>query len=125
MQKLPNVIAAYIEAYNRKDVDAMLACLADDVAFQNFTEGKLTAEAKDKKAFGKMAQFGAQAFSVRKQTVTNTITVSDTTLAEIDYEATVAADLPNGWKSGQELSLRGASLFQVRDGKIVTIVDEA
>ena len=48
------------------------------------------------------------------QTVTNAITVADTTAVEIDYTATVAQDLPNGWKAGQQLAFKGASCFQLR-----------
>ena len=46
-------------------------------------------------------------------------------MVEIDYAATVAADLPNGWKAGQELAFRGASYFELSDGLISRIIDES
>jgi len=122
---LPDVVAAYIDAYNARDVAGMLACLADDVAFRNISGGVETARADGKTAFAEMARFGAAAFSVRRQTVRAAITVADTTLVEIDYAATVAADLPNGWTAGQRLEVAGASLFRIRDGLIFAIVDES
>jgi len=125
MSDLPDVIAAYIAAYNAKDVDGMLACLAEDVSFRNISGGDLTAEATDKKSFRELATFGATVFSQRHQSVTNAITVDDTTLAEIDFSATTATDLPNGWKAGQTLEFSGSSLFQVEDGKIFRIVDQS
>jgi ketosteroid isomerase-like protein len=125
MASLPRVIKAYIDAYNRKDVDGMLACLSDRVSFRNISEGKVTAEALDKQSFAAMATFGASAFETRHQKVTNAITVSDTTLVEIAYSAVVAIDLPNGWKAGQELAFSGASMFRVDNGQILTIVDES
>lgn len=125
MADLPEVIDAYISAYNRKDVDGMLACLSETVHFRNISDGEVNAEAKDKAAFAEMAAFGASAFEARKQTVTNAITVADTTLVEIDYTATVAKDLPNGWKAGQALAFSGASAFRIEDGMIVSIVDES
>lgn len=125
MGALPDVIKAYIEAYNRKDVEGMLACLADTVSFQNISGGEVTAEAPDKKSFAEMAAFGATAFKMRRQTVTHAITVEDTTLAEIAYSAVVAMDLPNGWKAGQELAFSGASLFRVEAGRIARIVDQS
>ena len=125
MIKLPKPVEIYIEAYNDKDVDAMLACLADDIVFQNIADGAVTAEATSKRAFEEMARIGAAAFRSRRQAVTASITVADTTLLEIDYEAVVATDLPNGWKAGQELSFAGASLFELRDDKIVRIVDQS
>jgi len=122
---LPQTIADYIRAYNAREVDAMLACLADDVRFENWTGDALTAAAPDKAAFEELARVGAAAFAERRQTVTNAITVADTTAVEIDYTATVAQDLPNGWKAGQQLAFKGASCFQLRDGLIARIVDQS
>lgn len=125
MERLPDLIEAYIDAYNRKDVEGMLMCLADNVFFQNISGGEVTAEASDKQSFADMAKFGASAFETRHQKVVNAITVAGTTLAQIDYAAVVATDLPNGWKAGQTLAFSGSSAFRVEDGKIVSIVDES
>lgn len=125
MAALPEVIAAYVAAYNAKDVDSMLACLTQDVRFQNLSGGEVTAETSGKDAFAELARFGASAFGTRRQTVTNAITVADRTLAEIAYSAVVAIDLPNGWKAGQKLDFSGASAFRIVDGKIAEIVDQS
>ncbi|EBU7498356.1 nuclear transport factor 2 family protein [Salmonella enterica subsp. enterica serovar Typhi] len=125
MLVLPPAIAAYIDAYNRHDVQGMLDCLNEDVSFRNVSEGRVTARTHGKAAFAELAQFGADAFSTRSQTVVNAITVLDTTLVEIDYAATVAMDLPNGWKAGQRLTLQGASLFCIREHKIAAIIDQS
>lgn len=122
---LPDVIAAYLRAYNAKDVPAMLDCLADDVVFLNVSGGAIDARADGKQAFGEMAAFGATAFATRRQVVTRAMTVWDTTLVAIDYDAVVARDLPNGWTAGQALSFEGASAYRVRDGKIVELVDQS
>lgn len=125
MPNLPDVIATYIAAYNSKDVPSMVSCLSDDVHFQNISAGEVTAETFGKIAFEDMAIFGASAFSTRRQMPTNAITVMDTTTVEIDYSAVVALDLPNGWKAGQEIILKGRTLFRVRDGKIFSIIDQS
>ncbi|WP_374631275.1 nuclear transport factor 2 family protein [Pannonibacter indicus] len=125
MGRLPDPIETYIDAYNRKDVEGMLMCLAENVVFQNISGGEVTAEALDKQSFAQMARFGASAFETRHQKVVNAITVAGTTLAEIDYTAVVATDLPNGWKAGQKLAFSGASAFRVEGGKIISIVDES
>lgn len=125
MRPMPDVIARYIAAYNDRDVDAMLACLAETIRFENRSGGIVTATAEDKAAFAALAHAGVAAFAERRQTVRHTITVGDTTLVEIDYAATVAVDLPNGWTAGQRLAFRGASLFRVRDGLIDRLIDES
>lgn len=123
MQALPTAVIGYIDAYNRKDVEGMLVHLTDDVAFSNLSGGEVTAQAASKDEFREMATSAVSAFEVRRQIVTNAITIGDTTAVQIDYSAKVAADLPNGWRKGDELSLSGSSLFRLRAGKIASIVD--
>lgn len=125
MGDLPEVIAAYVAAYNGKDVEVMIACLAEEVVFRNLSGGVVTAETAGRPDFETLARHGAAAFATRRQTVTHAITVAGTTLAEIDYGAVVAADLPNGWVAGQAAQLSGATLFRVREGRIVEIVDQS
>ena len=125
MRPLPDVIARYIAAYNDRRVDAMLACLAETVRFENRTGGMVTATAINKADFAAMAHASVAAFAERRQTVRHAITVGDTTLVEIDYVATVAADLPNGWTAGQRLNFQGASLFRVRGGLVDLLIDES
>lgn len=124
LTSLPSVIQAYIRAYNDRDTGAMLACLAPDIAFSNISGNQVTASAAGKTEFGKMAEAALGYFAARKQTVVNAITVADTTLIEVDYHATMAMDLPNGWKKGEEISLKGRSLFDLKDGQILRLVDQ-
>ncbi|MEM0907469.1 MAG: nuclear transport factor 2 family protein [Pseudomonadota bacterium] len=125
MPNLPAPIAAYIAAYNAKDVGAMLAVLSDTVTFQNIAEGQTTTHTTGRDAFAELAHFGAQAFTTRHQEVTNAITVANLTLIEVSYTALVAMDLPNGWTKGQKLAFKGASAFTVEGGLITAITDES
>lgn len=122
---LPSEIRRYIKAYNAMDVAGMLDCLSEDVVFRNYSGDTLTAEAGNKTEFAELAEFGVKAFRSRTQTVTHVISVADTTAVEISYDAVVALDLPNGWKTGQELRISGASLFQVSGGRITAITDQS
>ena len=121
---LPSAVDAYLTAYSAKDVDAMLACLADGVWFQDRAGGAVTAETWGKRDFESLARQGAAAFNHRNQTVLNAITIADTTLVEIAFSAVVAKDLPNGWKAGRTVALMGTSLFLVTDDGIVRLFDQ-
>jgi len=125
MSELSEVISKYIHAYNSLDVAGMLNCLTDDVEFQNISNGEVNTHTNSKKEFESLANMGVSAFKSRKQTVTQFMSVSNLTLVEISYEAVVSTDLPNGWKSGQELSFTGASAFELRDDKIMKIIDQS
>lgn len=124
-RKLPFAVEAYLAAYNAMDVEGMLAYLTDDVVFKNYAGDKLSAEANDKAGFEKLAHTAVKAFKERKQTVKKAFSMGDTTILTIQFDAVVATDMPNGWKAGQKLDSRGASEFQLRDGKIIRITDQS
>jgi len=121
--QLPTPAQSYVDAYNAKDVDRMLSCLADEVHFQNFSSGEIDAEAKGIGEFTALAKMGASAFLERQQSVTNCIVVANRVMIEVDYTAVVATDLPNGWTAGQTLSFRGSSYFELENDRIMKIVD--
>jgi len=123
--KLPDIIQRYITAYNDLNVAGMLSCLSDDVEFQNISNGEINTHTTTKEAFKNLADMGVTAFKSRKQMVVYSISVGTTTLVQIDYQAVVAADLPNGWKKGQELQFSGASAFEITDEKISRIIDQS
>jgi steroid delta-isomerase-like uncharacterized protein len=120
---LPDVVARYIAAYNRKDVDALLDCLAGDVRFENVSNAGGSMAVEGKAAFAELARQSAAAFAEREQIVRRAVVSGDEVAVEIGYRATVAADLPNGMKAGQVLDLRGVSFFRLEGGRIAEVVD--
>jgi steroid delta-isomerase-like uncharacterized protein len=122
---IPEIVRTYIEAYNARDVDAMLATLTDDVRFENVSNvgGSLTV--KGKPALAELARESAAAFSSRKQTIRNAVVTPSRVVLDLDFDAVAAMDMPNGWKAGQAVQLRGVTFFDLRDGLIAGIVDFA
>jgi hypothetical protein len=101
----------------------MIACLSDDVHFVNRSGGDVSAETHGIEEFRMLAAQAVTIFKERKQTITNSIVCDQHVTLDINYRATIAIDLPNGWKAGQDISLRGVSLFSLSNGKIVELVD--
>ncbi len=120
---LEQLIEAYIDAYNRKDVPAMLAVLHDEIRFENVSNTGGTMTLAGKNAFGEQAAQVVSLFSVRRQEIVAQIITDDRAAVEINYSAVVAQDLPNGWKANQQIELRGVSIFECNDGKISRISD--
>ena len=123
--KLPECIVDYIAAYNALDIPGLLACLTDDVVFRNFSDGTLTATAQGKPEFEKLARAGAALFSARKQRVRKVSCTGSEIVVEIEFTATVAQDMPNGWRAGQRVDLTGCSIFETKNGKICALTDKA
>jgi ketosteroid isomerase-like protein len=117
------LVEKYIEAYNRFDVAAMLACLQPDVQFEHSTNGDVTVRLASKEAFESQAIRAAAWFSERTQRITAFRWQDEQAEAAIDYFALTATDLPNGIKAGTTLQFSGRSVFSFRDGLIAFIQD--
>ncbi|OUJ72454.1 nuclear transport factor 2 family protein [Hymenobacter crusticola] len=116
-------IEAYLAAYNAKDIPAMLALLDEQIVFENVsnTSGVITTSTKQE--FAALARQSVDYFAERRQIVRFAVMGAGAAAVEIDYQATLAQDLPNGLKAGEQLKLRGVSVFEWRDGKFTRISD--
>ena len=120
---LKEAVTVYIEAYNRFDVDGMLAPLHEEVVFQNIANGEVSLTTTGKGDFRGQAEQATRYFSEREQRVTHWQLAGNRVEVAIDYYATVAMELPNGLKPGDTLRLQGKSVFRFGDGKIISIED--
>ena len=123
MDTVPTIVARYIDAYNRMNVQAMLDCLSGDVRFINRSNGETTNETHGIEAFRALAEQGVQLFAEREQTILDCIAIDDRAAVRIGYRAKVKTDLPNGWKAGQEIEMTGTSFFMISEGKISEVID--
>ena len=123
MDSVPTIVARYIDAYNRMNVQAMLNCLSGDVRFINRSNGETTNETHGIEAFRALAEQGVQLFAEREQTILDCIAIDDRAAVRIGYRAKVKTDLPNGWKAGQEIEMTGTSFFMISEGKISEVID--
>ena len=123
MDSVPTIVARYIDAYNRMNVQAMLDCLSGDVRFINRSNGEVTNETHGIEAFRALAEQGVELFAEREQTILDCIAIEDRAAVRIGYRAKVKADLPNGWKAGQEIEMTGTSFFVISEGKISEVID--
>ena len=96
MDSVPTIVARYIDAYNRMNVQAMLDCLSGDVRFINRSNGETTNETHGIEAFRALAEQGVQLFAEREQTILDCIAIDDRAAVRIGYRAKVKTDLPNG-----------------------------
>lgn len=120
------VISHYVKAYNAKDIDAMLANLAEDIVFENYSDGVCNMRLEGLEAFHLQAEQAKALFTEREQTITGFLHHNgDQTEITISYKATLATDLPNGMKKGDVLELNGKSVFTFSGNKIVKLEDLA
>ena len=113
----------YIRAYNRFDIERMVENLDEKIVFKNISNGETTLELEGLDAFRKQAESAAGLFSEREQTIEKIVLTEDGCEVFIDYKAKLAADLPNGLRSGEKINLKGKSKFRFAGGKITEIQD--
>lgn len=117
------LIDRYIDAYNRIDVDAMLATMHSEVIFENYTAGVLSVRTVGAHELRHLAESSRHLFSARHQTITRYSEADGTAHAHIHFQGTFAVDLPNGIRAGQSIALDGRSEYRERDGLLIYVAD--
>ncbi|RKR10583.1 hypothetical protein C8C83_2259 [Flavobacterium sp. 90] len=117
------VIKNYVEGYNTFDINKMTADFIDDIVFENIQNGEVNMTLIGIDEFREQAENAKSYFSSRVQTITVFNHFESKTEIEIDYYAVLAMDFPNGMKTGDELNLKGKSVFEISEGKILKLTD--
>ncbi|MEX1829804.1 nuclear transport factor 2 family protein [Luteibacter sp. CQ10] len=120
-----SLIRAYVEAYNRFDIEGMLATLADGVHFEHHAGGALAVATDGKAEFEKLARVGAAMFASRRQTLVSLEEQEGRVAATLDFHGEIAEDIPEGPRAGTVIEMRGTSAFGFDDGRIALVIDRA
>jgi ketosteroid isomerase-like protein len=117
------LIEAYVDAYNRFDVEGMLVTLADDVRFEHHVADQLAVATDGKADFEKLARVGAALFASREQTVEGIEEQGNVLIAHVHFHGEIAEDIPDGPGAGSIIEMDGTSEFAFAGGKIVRVID--
>jgi ketosteroid isomerase-like protein len=117
------IIGNYIKAYNRFDIEGMLADMHENIVFENISNGEVTLTTKGITQLKNQAEQAGQYFKEREQRITKVEYMGDIVEIDIEYKAILAVDLPNGLKAGDKLELTGKSIFRFKDHKIIELKD--
>ena len=119
-----NSIYQYIEAYNQSDLLNMITNMADAIVFVNIANNQPSMHLEGIDEFKKQAIEAISYFSHRQQTIISMTHRQNSTEIVIDYKAIAAVDFPNEIKKGDEIKLRGKSIFKFsQEGKIIELTD--
>ncbi|MFD2203087.1 nuclear transport factor 2 family protein [Shivajiella indica] len=120
------VIRNYINAYNAFDVHGMIKDMDTNILFENISDGQVTMSLKGIEAFRQQAEQSLSYFSSRNQSIETLVHEKDQTVVELNYRAVLAMDFPNGLKKGDQIQLRGKSIFKFsKENKIIHLKDIA
>jgi hypothetical protein len=119
--KLPPMVVDFLDAYNGRDLEGMLADVSDDLKFRHYCDAGVLFKAENKAEFDTALREDMSAFKERSHAVKTSMTMLGSTVLTTEFHAVVAKDLSNGWKAGQEITLPAAAEFQFRDDQIANI----
>lgn len=119
---LPAIVHTYLDAYNRKDVEALVACVAESIVFEHVSNAGSGVRVEGRSAFADLATHGAALFATRHQAVRTAVVDGDRVALEVDWTGVPAVDL-GAMAAGVPVTLRGASFLTIADGRLIRIVD--
>lgn len=123
MSNKEKIINNYIEGYNQFDIDKMVLDFDDNIIFENISNGEVNMTLSGITAFKEQAEQAKAYFSAKTQTITSLEYKDDEVEVQIGYYAILGMDFPNGLKKGDELKLKGKSIFKFLDDKIIKLTD--
>ncbi len=123
MTKTEKIISNYIDGYNNFDIQKMIADFDENIVFENSSNGEINMSLTGLTSFKEQAEQAKSYFSERQQTIKSFKHEKEQTEIDIDYYAILAFDFPNGLKKGDELKLKGKSIFKFADDKIIKLTD--
>jgi hypothetical protein len=123
MIKREAIIQSYIDGYNQFDIEKMVMDFDEATVFKNISNGVTNMTLTGLAAFKEQAEQAKTYFTARTQSITRYHHQNDETEIEVDYYAILALDFPNGLKKGDELRLKGRSIFKFRSDKIIQLTD--
>jgi hypothetical protein len=111
-----DLVSGYLAVYNALDMEGLMAEIHPRIEFSNISGGVENAAASGRGAFRRLAELSLDLCASCRQTWLAYRESGDVAHAAVAFEAVLAADLPNGMRAGDNLSLRGHTEFGFGDG---------
>ncbi len=123
MSDLATLVRRYVDRYNLNDVDGMLDCCADDVVFETVSNpgGSIRLTGKDE--MREVIEATTRAFRERRHELVSILVDGERAAAETVFSGIAAAELGQYVRPGEHVSIRGATMFELRDNKLSRICD--
>ena len=123
MSDLAALVRRYVDRYNLNVVDGMLDCCADDVVFETVSNpgGSIRLTGKDE--MREVIEATTRAFRERRHELVSILVDGERAAAETVFSGVAAAELGQYVRPGEHVSIRGATMFELKDNKLSRICD--
>lgn len=123
MTDVAALVRRYVERYNANDVDGMLDCCAENVVFETISNPGGSIRLNGKQEMREVIEATTRAFRERRHEVVAILVEGHRAAAETAFSGVAATEMGQYVRPGEHVSIRGASMFEVSDNKLVRICD--
>jgi steroid delta-isomerase-like uncharacterized protein len=120
MQSTHPIAQQWIDAWNARDVERILACLTGDAVYEDITLGAVNRTPAETKQFVAVAW---SAFPDLRFESTGAADLGDNMVLEWTMRGTHDGDFPGLPASGRSFEVRGVSVIELAGGKIRRVRD--
>lgn len=123
MTEVAALVKRYVDSYNSNDVEGMLECCAEDVVFETVTNPNGAIRLNGKDEMREVLVATTRAFRERRHEVVAMICDGEKAAAETVFSGVANAELGQSVRLGDFISIRGATIFEVSQGRLRRICD--
>jgi steroid delta-isomerase-like uncharacterized protein len=123
MSEIATLVRRYVDRYNSNDVDGMLDCCADDVIFETIANPGGSIRLTGKIEMREIIEATTKAFRERRQELVTILVDGERAAAETVFSGVAATEMGQHVRQGEHISIRGATMFELRDNKLARICD--
>jgi steroid delta-isomerase-like uncharacterized protein len=105
------IVEKFASAFNRRDIEGILACFTDDATYGDLFYGQAVGPDGLRALFGRMLGEAADV----EWTLDHVVATPALEIAEWTFRLVVSDAVPRS--AGRTVSLRGVSVFELRDGR--------
>ena len=105
-----SIFEKFSDAFNRQDVEGILACFTDDATYDDMLYGRSTGSAELRALFERMMRETSEVL----WKADGIVATPSVEMVEWTFRLTLSDDVPRS--AGKTWVTRGASIFELRDG---------
>lgn len=123
MTNIADLVERYVTLSNHDDIDGVLACCADNVMFETVMNPRGSMRLQGKDQVREVLAGTMTAFKDRSHRLASIIVQDNRVAAETVFTGTALADLGDGVKLGDQVAIRGSTIFEIENDLIARITD--
>ncbi len=120
---MKEIVQKYISAFNDFDIETMVSLMHSDCIYEGRTNGTLTYSIKGKHGFRQVCTMSKNNYKYRKQVIEGFTRIEDKLEVKIYFKATLAVDIDDLGKKGEQIAFETKSIFEFKNGLIYKLTN--